>query len=359
MMATLGVHEAMGAKVGLEAIATLVLPQLWSMSMGPLLNVDQFGHFMAVIKSLGSRVESEHSKHLREVKKMEEQTNSFANGNAENPFDFSGGGSSQEVDFEALVKGGGGASAAAPAAAAAVDPWGDGWNDTPDADSSLVSYIARKPTDTSHPCSRASTWPPHRHRHLRPATGPSWARSPSPRRHSTRQHSRPHNQGSLLSLLHHRPSLATRHSARPACNRRPPRSRLEHRRRTGQTTTSTSLRKSPSPSPCRRHCRRTAAPRCSRHDRGRRHSLDRVSAWAEWAEWVWACNPSPSLSQCSPPCLRLPCSPHPRRLPPHHNPRTAPHRDGAAAGSCSRHLRPSPHGVRRRPRLLTGETLIR
>ena len=34
-MATLGVHEAMGAKVDREATATLVLPQLWAMSMGP------------------------------------------------------------------------------------------------------------------------------------------------------------------------------------------------------------------------------------------------------------------------------------------------------------------------------------
>ncbi len=30
-MATLAVHEAMGAKVDREAIATLVLPQLWAM----------------------------------------------------------------------------------------------------------------------------------------------------------------------------------------------------------------------------------------------------------------------------------------------------------------------------------------
>jgi hypothetical protein len=34
-MATLAVHGAMGAKVDREAIATLVLPQLWAMSMGP------------------------------------------------------------------------------------------------------------------------------------------------------------------------------------------------------------------------------------------------------------------------------------------------------------------------------------
>lgn len=34
-MATLSVQEAMGFKVDREAVATLVLPQLWTMSMGP------------------------------------------------------------------------------------------------------------------------------------------------------------------------------------------------------------------------------------------------------------------------------------------------------------------------------------
>lgn len=66
-MATLAVHEAMGMKVDREAVAGLVLPQLWMMSMGPctfdtaawlkllkadrfnaiVLNVDQFNKFMA------------------------------------------------------------------------------------------------------------------------------------------------------------------------------------------------------------------------------------------------------------------------------------------------------------------------
>lgn len=34
-MATLAVQEATGMKVDREAVATLVLPQLWAMSMGP------------------------------------------------------------------------------------------------------------------------------------------------------------------------------------------------------------------------------------------------------------------------------------------------------------------------------------
>ena len=49
MMATLQVHEAMGLKVEREAVATLVLPQLWSMSVGPLLSVGQFERFMQYV----------------------------------------------------------------------------------------------------------------------------------------------------------------------------------------------------------------------------------------------------------------------------------------------------------------------
>jgi len=63
-MATLAVHEAMGSKVDREAVATLVLPQLWAMSMGPrelsfpqphqsadlaVLNADQFAKFMGCV----------------------------------------------------------------------------------------------------------------------------------------------------------------------------------------------------------------------------------------------------------------------------------------------------------------------
>jgi len=53
MLGTLAVQEAMGMKVDREAVATLVLPQLWAMSMGPLINVNQFQRFMDVIRNLG------------------------------------------------------------------------------------------------------------------------------------------------------------------------------------------------------------------------------------------------------------------------------------------------------------------
>ncbi|KWU45604.1 hypothetical protein RHOSPDRAFT_10912, partial [Rhodotorula sp. JG-1b] len=74
MIATLAVHEEMGKKCEVEAVATLILPQLWAMSIGPLLNADQFAKFMSVIKALGARVEQEHMKHLAELKRLEESS---------------------------------------------------------------------------------------------------------------------------------------------------------------------------------------------------------------------------------------------------------------------------------------------
>ncbi|KAI9627698.1 hypothetical protein KEM48_012027 [Puccinia striiformis f. sp. tritici PST-130] len=56
MIATLAVHEEMGKKVELTAIATLILPQLWAMSIGPLLKMDQFNRFMNSIEQLSNRV---------------------------------------------------------------------------------------------------------------------------------------------------------------------------------------------------------------------------------------------------------------------------------------------------------------
>ncbi|KAG8804039.1 hypothetical protein FRC18_007183, partial [Serendipita sp. 400] len=99
MMATLNVHEAMGVKVDREAVATLVLPHLWTMSMGPLLNVTQFSRFMSVIKALGERVEREHGQYLRDSQRNEDRSASVdATGVA---IPQLGG----EVDFQSLVSG--------------------------------------------------------------------------------------------------------------------------------------------------------------------------------------------------------------------------------------------------------------
>ncbi|GAA5897908.1 Scy1p [Sporobolomyces salmoneus] len=111
MIATLAVHEEMGKKCEVEAIATLILPQLWAMSIGPLLNVDQFTKFITVIKSLSARVETEHFQRLSELKRLEESSGGGRAGSANGA---GGGGSGLGVlnpeaagvsDFEALVRG--------------------------------------------------------------------------------------------------------------------------------------------------------------------------------------------------------------------------------------------------------------
>ncbi|MBW0500573.1 hypothetical protein O181_040288 [Austropuccinia psidii MF-1] len=100
MIATLAVHEEMGKKVELNAIATLILPQLWAMSIGPLLNIDQFNRFMNSIEQLSKRVKHEHTRHLLEAKRLEETTArtqpSLTQGKTQ---------IDEAVDFENLVKG--------------------------------------------------------------------------------------------------------------------------------------------------------------------------------------------------------------------------------------------------------------
>ncbi|KAF8687087.1 Protein tyrosine kinase, partial [Rhizoctonia solani] len=98
MLATLDVHERMGMKVDREAVATLVLPQLWAMSVGPLLNISQFQRFMVVIKSLSERIEKEHAQHLRDSQRVEDRSAIALNNSANAPI--------ASVDFHSLVSGG-------------------------------------------------------------------------------------------------------------------------------------------------------------------------------------------------------------------------------------------------------------
>ncbi|GAA5959745.1 hypothetical protein JCM10213_008666, partial [Rhodosporidiobolus nylandii] len=106
MIATLAVHEEMGKKCEVGAIATLILPQLWSMSVGPLLNVDQFSRFMSAIRTLSARVESEHSAHLAELKRLEESSGGGGAARANTGLgEVVTVGQGDVSDFESLVRG--------------------------------------------------------------------------------------------------------------------------------------------------------------------------------------------------------------------------------------------------------------
>ncbi|KAF5634334.1 SCY1 kinase [Fusarium sp. NRRL 25303] len=67
MMAALNVLRVVGSVADAEFVAIEILPILWSMSLGPLLNLKQFQGFMELIKSLSRRVEDEQTRKLQEL----------------------------------------------------------------------------------------------------------------------------------------------------------------------------------------------------------------------------------------------------------------------------------------------------
>ncbi|CCT64401.1 related to bovine rhodopsin kinase and to YGR052w [Fusarium fujikuroi IMI 58289] len=67
MMAALNVLRVVGSVADAEFVAMEILPILWSMSLGPLLNLKQFQGFMELIKSLSRRVEDEQTRKLQEL----------------------------------------------------------------------------------------------------------------------------------------------------------------------------------------------------------------------------------------------------------------------------------------------------
>jgi SCY1-like protein 2 len=109
MLAALKVLKQVGSVADTEFIAFDILPILWTMSLGPLLDLQQFQQFIELIKSLSTRVEQEHTKKLQEL--------SSSTKGASNNEDFvsfggvpgfapaSSGGDNGEDDFGRLVQG--------------------------------------------------------------------------------------------------------------------------------------------------------------------------------------------------------------------------------------------------------------
>ncbi|CAG8891299.1 unnamed protein product [Penicillium egyptiacum] len=123
MMASLKVFRQVGTVADSEFLALEVLPVLWSFSLGPLLSLEQFNAFMALIKTLSTRIEQEQSKKLQELSSGAGPTG-FQNGADE--FSQSATGlSSPDADggagsFERLVLG----KEASPANGQSIDMWG-------------------------------------------------------------------------------------------------------------------------------------------------------------------------------------------------------------------------------------------
>ncbi|KAI9677057.1 MAG: hypothetical protein M1817_006896 [Caeruleum heppii] len=121
MMAALRVFQQIGKHADAEFVATVILPALWAMSLGPLLNLQQFKAFTHLIRSLSSRVEREQTRKLQELSNPSDSSKSgrtedfMSFGTEANaPGGINGSGEAMEDDFERLVLGrgtGGGSSA--------------------------------------------------------------------------------------------------------------------------------------------------------------------------------------------------------------------------------------------------------
>lgn len=110
MMAALAVFKQVGKLADAEFLAMEALPILWSFSLGPLLNLQQFLEFMDLIKKLSSRIETEQVRKLRELSSsngiQDTKTNSLMSGGLINGlFNSDSSNDVGENDFERLVLG--------------------------------------------------------------------------------------------------------------------------------------------------------------------------------------------------------------------------------------------------------------
>ncbi|MCJ1284707.1 hypothetical protein MMC26_004043 [Xylographa opegraphella] len=108
IMAALAVFKEVGKIADADFIAMNILPTLWSFSLGPLLNLEQFQAYMTLIKTMSLRIEQEQTRKLRDL--ASNSTNDFDSGRSNDlmsmpsndPF---GSSSVGEIDFERLVLG--------------------------------------------------------------------------------------------------------------------------------------------------------------------------------------------------------------------------------------------------------------
>ncbi|PTB66927.1 kinase-like protein [Trichoderma citrinoviride] len=159
MMAARDLMYVVGQTADAEFVAMDILPILWTMSLGPLLNLKQFQSFMDLIKTLSRKVEDEQTRKLHELSGSANGSTAAANedfmafgGVTGTAFDAANGGN--EDDFEALVKGRVGGSSGVTRTPT--------WDDSPRAASAGVSR-----SSTATPQTPSFSWS------TQPTTSPS------------------------------------------------------------------------------------------------------------------------------------------------------------------------------------------
>ncbi|KAI9727531.1 MAG: hypothetical protein M1828_006473 [Chrysothrix sp. TS-e1954] len=110
MMAALAVFQQVGKVADHDFLAMAVLPCLWSFSLGPLLNLEQFQQFMTLIKSLSTKIEQNQTRKLRELSNSSSAPSQSARSSSYGGYTgtngvVTDGGVTDETDFESLVTG--------------------------------------------------------------------------------------------------------------------------------------------------------------------------------------------------------------------------------------------------------------
>ncbi|KAG6113551.1 hypothetical protein E4U31_000426 [Claviceps sp. LM219 group G6] len=163
MLAALNVLRIVGEVADADFVAMDILPILWNMSLGPLLDLKQFQMFMELIKSLSRRVEDEQVKKLQELSGTARAGVAGPNedflgfgGVTGTGFDSNSNGAGGNVDdFEALVKGKGtGVSASSNS-----DNNGfSNWDEPARASATTSSAMARAKSPVSTPKTPSFSW---------------------------------------------------------------------------------------------------------------------------------------------------------------------------------------------------------
>lgn len=157
MIAALNVLRVVGKIADAEFVAMEILPILWNMSLGPLLDLKQFQTFMELIKSLSKRVEDEQIKKLQELAGT---TNGSTAGPNDDFMSFGGVTGTQfdatsnagDDDFESLVKG-------KPSGSSAANPMdAGGWDGMASGSGSNVTSPGVKPSVKSPTTAPTFSW---------------------------------------------------------------------------------------------------------------------------------------------------------------------------------------------------------
>jgi SCY1-like protein 2 len=145
-MAALDVFKEICKIADTDFLATDVLPALWSFSLGPLLNLQQFQSFMALIRSSSTRIEQEHTRKLQEMSttspSVASRNDLMSFGGVPGRSNGADNANGDTFDFESLVLGTKKASSPAPNAFSS-------WESKPVEPIAAQAQSQRSPTSTT------------------------------------------------------------------------------------------------------------------------------------------------------------------------------------------------------------------